>query len=66
MLLCIFFPLSAAANGETQAAGEEIFTLSFVGDLTLGTDPHISGGPNSFPSMIGTDYGYPLQNVVFT
>ena len=35
MLLCIFLPLSAAANGETQAAGEEIFTLSFVGDLTL-------------------------------
>ena len=63
MLLCIFFPLSAAANGETQAAGEEVFTLSFVGDLTLGTDPHISGGPNSFPSMIGTDYSYPLQNV---
>ena len=62
-ILWASLPLSAAASGETEAAGEEVFTLSFVGDLTLGTDPHISGGPNSFPAMIGTDYSYPLQNV---
>lgn len=42
----------------------EVFTLTFVGDCTLGTDKNSYGAPTSFVSVIGENYDYPFQNVV--
>lgn len=42
----------------------ETFTLTFVGDCTLGSDKVGYGSPNSFVSVVGEDYDYPFRNVV--
>ena len=43
---------------------EERFTLTFVGDCTLGSDPSHYGIMYSFIWTIGEDYDYPFRNVV--
>ena len=47
---------------ETTVPQPEYFTLTFVGDCTLGSDPN-SMGSGSFVKVIGEDYGYPFRNV---
>lgn len=47
---------------ETTVPEPEYFTLTFVGDCTLGSDPN-SMGSGSFVKVIGEDYGYPFRNV---
>ena len=47
---------------ETTEPEPEVFTLTFVGDCTLGSDPN-SMGSGSFVKVIGEDYGYPFRNV---
>ena len=39
------------------------FTLSFVGDCTLGSDARMYGSPYSFVGVVGGDYDYPLRSV---
>lgn len=55
-LLC----LTASAEGPEP----ETFTLSFIGDLALGSDGLMADGPYSFASVVGEDYDYPMKNVV--
>lgn len=47
---------------ETQPQAER-FTLSFVGDCTLGTLPDRLTKPTAFPGVIGDDYSKPFQYV---
>lgn len=47
---------------ETTEPEPEVFTLTFVGDCTLGSAPD-SMGSGSFVKVIGEDYGYPFRNV---
>lgn len=47
---------------ETTQPQPEYFTLTFVGDCTLGSDPK-SSGSGSFVKVVGDDYGYPFRNV---
>ena len=47
---------------ETTEPEPEYFTLTFVGDCTLGSEPE-SMGSGSFVKVIGEDYGYPFRNV---
>lgn len=42
----------------------EIFTLTFIGDCTLGTCPGLESSTASFPNIVGTDYSYPFRNVI--
>lgn len=42
----------------------EVFTLTFVGDCTLGADPTSRYSPNGFLQVIGEDYDYPFANVI--
>ena len=42
---------------------EEHFTLTFVGDCTLGGAPNQLGSPLGFFQTMGEDYGYPFRNV---
>lgn len=41
----------------------EIFTLSFAGDCTLGSDAWAFGDAGSFVDVVGENYGYPFENV---
>lgn len=43
---------------------EERFTLTFVGDCTLGSEPGKFASEHSFVGMTGEDYDYPFANVV--
>ena len=40
-----------------------VYTLSFVGDCTLGCTDDVRANPNSFDSVVGEDYDYPLANL---
>lgn len=42
----------------------EIFTLSFAGDCTLGTEYDTYGSNGSFVQVVGENYQYPFQNVL--
>ena len=48
---------------ETTAPQPEVFTLTFVGDCTLGSMPDRMANSNSFVGTIGTDYSLPFRNV---
>ena len=50
-----------AVSGYDAAANT--FTLSFVGDCTLGSDSRVYGNKYSFIDVVGEDYAYPLRNV---
>ena len=43
---------------------EEHFTLTFVGDCTLGSNPSNTYAQSGFVRTVGEDYDYPLKNVV--
>lgn len=60
LLALSLLPLCLTASAEEP----EAFTLSFVGDLALGSDGLMADGPYSFASIVGEDYGYPMKNVV--
>jgi len=45
------------------APTEEIFTLTFAGDCTLGSEPDRHHSPHSFVGMVGENYEYPFANV---
>lgn len=47
----------------TEPPQDEVFTLSFVGDLTLASDARLTGGPYSFSGQMNNDFSYPLKNV---
>lgn len=54
------------ATEDTEAPtdpGPTVYTLSFVGDCTLGCDKDIVYSEYCFPNVVGQDYGYPLANV---
>ena len=60
-----------AATVPTQAPTEaptepqpESFTLTFVGDCTLGSAPSQYTLPSSFISLVGEDMDYPFRNVI--
>ena len=55
-------PPETTLSVETTVPQPEYFTLTFVGDCTLGSDPN-SMGSGSFVKVIGEDYGYPFRNV---
>lgn len=42
----------------------EIFTLTFVGDCTLGATPDNYGADIGFVKVVGQDYDYPFRNVL--
>ncbi len=48
---------------ETQPE-EVVYTLTFTGDCTLGSDPSDFASQHSFIGTIGEDYGFPFRNVV--
>ena len=57
----------APAPTETTAPTEppEVhYTLSFVGDCTLGTNPIHAWDGYGFTHVVGEDYGYPFRNVL--
>ena len=79
IVLVLVVVLSGIETAEDPAAGETVltdptevsteeptdpvYTLSFVGDCTLGcTDAHRED-PNGFIKVVGEDYDYPLANV---
>ena len=43
---------------------EEHFTITFVGDCTLGADPRVYYSDGYFIKEVGEDYDYPFRNVV--
>ena len=54
---------AAPTEESTEAPTDPVYTLSFVGDCTLGcTDAHRED-PNGFIKVVGEDYDYPLANV---
>ncbi len=58
-------PIAAATTvpAETQPQ-EERFTLTFVGDCTLGASPANYYADFGFVKTVGEDYGYPFRNVI--
>ena len=59
-------PTTAPTETEpTETEPQEIrYTLTFVGDCTLGSEPGLFASPYSFIGTIGEDYGYPFRNVL--
>ncbi len=68
-------PETLPPTEETQPATEEptvpateaqpeIFTLTFAGDCTLGTNEGMYYAPWGFIKLVGEDYGYPFRNVM--
>ena len=48
---------------ETTEPEPVIYTLSFAGDCTLGTEPGVYGAGYTFVGTVKDDYAYPLANV---
>lgn len=48
---------------ETTEPPQRSFTLSFVGDCTLGSSPSKWAQMGTFVYTVGEDYGYPFRNV---
>lgn len=56
-------PVTAPATEAATVPPEpEVFTLTFVGDCTLGSDPGMMDS-SGFVSVVGSDYAYPFRNV---
>ncbi len=51
------------SESETTQPAEQVFTLTFVGDCTLGTDPNWMGSGTDFLSVVGNQYDYPFMYV---
>lgn len=56
-------PVTEPTTAPTEPP-EEHFTITFVGDCTLGADPRVYYADGYFIKEIGEDYGYPFRNVV--
>lgn len=56
-------PAPTDATEPTQPT-TQYYTLTFVGDCTLGSNPDDSYSPYSLVQTVGTDYGYPFRNVL--
>ncbi len=56
-------PTTASTTAPTEAP-EEHFTLTFVGDCTLGASPANYYAEFGFVKTVGEDYSYPFRNVI--
>ena len=59
-------PTEPPTEPPTEAPTEpqpEHFTLTFVGDCTLGCNAKMAARKSAFPQVVGTDYDYPMKNV---
>ena len=56
-------PTETTVPPTTQPA-ETRYTLTFVGDCTLGSDPSKYGSVHSFVGTVGENYAYPFANVL--
>lgn len=56
-------PTEPTTQPTTQPPQPEYFTLTFVGDCTLGTQPNKMGDKQSFVGLVGENYEWPFQNV---
>lgn len=54
---------TTAPTTEPTEPPEEHFTITFVGDCTLGADPRVYYADGYFIREIGSDYDYPFRNV---
>ena len=57
-------PTEAPTTEPPTEPQPEIFTLTFVGDCTLGNDPSMDHMDTCFIQTIGADYDYPFRQVV--
>lgn len=60
-------PVETTVPPTTQPETEpqpETFTLTFVGDCTLGSTPGNYGADMGFVKVVGQDYDYPFRNVI--
>ena len=55
-------PTTEPAPTETEPR-DTVYTLTFAGDCTLGSDPGSYNSIHGFIKTVGTDYGYPFRNV---
>lgn len=56
-------PAATEATAPTEPT-TQYYTLTFVGDCTLGSTVDDSYSPYSLVQTVGTDYGYPFRNVL--
>lgn len=49
---------------EEEAPQPTVYTLSFAGDCTLGTDPEVYGATGTFVHTVGENYGYPFEKAL--
>lgn len=56
-------PAGTVATEPTEPT-QQRYTLTFVGDCTLGSNYGDIYSPHSLVQTVGTDYGYPFRNVV--
>ena len=57
-------PTEAPTEEPTEAKDDNFFTLTFVGDCTLGSTAAAWELESSFIQVVGDDYRYPFANVV--
>ena len=57
-------PTEEPTDPPTEPPKEERYTLSFVGDCTLGTHKTMMTYKRSFVKLVGENYSYPFQNVL--
>ena len=57
-------PTEEATEPPTEAKDDNFFTLTFVGDCTLGSTAAAWDLESSFVQVVGDDYRYPFANVV--
>lgn len=53
-------PTPAPSPEPETDAQDEYFTLSFVGDCTIGSSQHHKGNPYSYEAIVGDDYAFPF------
>lgn len=56
-------PTGTEAPAETEPSLYGTYTLSFIGNLTLGSDGFMATASSAFSAIVGNDYSYPLKNV---
>ena len=49
---------------EEEEPQPTVYTLSFAGDCTLGTDPEVYGATGTFVHTVGENYGYPFEKAL--
>ncbi|MBQ3865081.1 MAG: CapA family protein [Clostridia bacterium] len=56
-------PTAPATPSPSPDPAERVYTLSFAGDCTLGSQIGKESNSNSFISVVGTNYAHPFKNV---